>query len=64
MEFQRQVIDAWRSHGPSAADQLSEATRLFEQLKKKAFASLPGAVAEDVRLPQENDSTPIRPKQH
>ncbi|KAJ3672179.1 hypothetical protein LUZ60_006900 [Juncus effusus] len=44
MEFQKNVIDAWASHGPSAKDELKEATRLYEELKKKAFESLTGGV--------------------
>lgn len=35
-EFQQQVIDAWASHGASAEDELGEARRLLEELKKKA----------------------------
>ncbi|PON60116.1 N-terminal acetyltransferase A, auxiliary subunit [Trema orientale] len=35
--FQRQVVDAWESHGPSARDELREAHRMLEQLKKKAL---------------------------
>ncbi|RDY01179.1 Protein KINESIN LIGHT CHAIN-RELATED 1, partial [Mucuna pruriens] len=36
IEFQQQVIDAWESHGASGEDELREAQRLLEQLKKKA----------------------------
>ncbi|XP_057508020.1 protein KINESIN LIGHT CHAIN-RELATED 1-like [Actinidia eriantha] len=36
IKFQEQVIDAWEGHGPSAQDELKEAQRLLEQLKKKA----------------------------
>ncbi|XP_020231546.1 protein KINESIN LIGHT CHAIN-RELATED 1 [Cajanus cajan] len=36
IEFQQQVIDAWESHGASAEDELREAQRLLEELKKKA----------------------------
>ncbi|KAL2323448.1 hypothetical protein Fmac_027827 [Flemingia macrophylla] len=36
IEFQKQVIDAWESHGASAEDELREAQRLLQQLKKKA----------------------------
>ncbi|PON31507.1 N-terminal acetyltransferase A, auxiliary subunit [Parasponia andersonii] len=35
--FQQQVVDAWESHGPSARDELREAHRMLEQLKKKAL---------------------------
>ena len=34
--FQKQVVDTWESHGPSARDELKEAERVLEQLKKKA----------------------------
>ncbi|VVA26009.1 PREDICTED: KINESIN LIGHT [Prunus dulcis] len=36
IQFQQQVVDAWESHGPSAHDELKEAHRVLEQLKKKA----------------------------
>ncbi|KAF7818412.1 protein KINESIN LIGHT CHAIN-RELATED 1 [Senna tora] len=36
IEFQQQVIEAWESHGASAEDEVREAHRLLEQLKKKA----------------------------
>ncbi|PSR94863.1 Protein KINESIN LIGHT CHAIN-RELATED like [Actinidia chinensis var. chinensis] len=36
IKFQEQVIDAWEGHGLSAQDELKEAQRLLEQLKKKA----------------------------
>uniref|UniRef100_A0A2N9IKA4 MalT-like TPR region domain-containing protein n=1 Tax=Fagus sylvatica TaxID=28930 RepID=A0A2N9IKA4_FAGSY len=39
IEFQQQVIDAWESHGSSADDELREAHRLLEQLKKKAHGA-------------------------
>ncbi|XP_059433541.1 protein KINESIN LIGHT CHAIN-RELATED 1-like [Corylus avellana] len=39
IEFQQRVIDAWESHGSSAEDELREARRLLEQLKKKACGS-------------------------
>ncbi|GFZ13544.1 tetratricopeptide repeat (TPR)-like superfamily protein [Actinidia rufa] len=35
IKFQEQVIDAWEGHGLSAQDELKEAQRLREQLKKK-----------------------------
>ncbi|CAK9150016.1 unnamed protein product [Ilex paraguariensis] len=34
--FQEKAIEAWEGHGPSAQDELKEAKRLLEQLKKKA----------------------------
>ncbi|KQK01411.1 protein KINESIN LIGHT CHAIN-RELATED 2 [Brachypodium distachyon] len=40
MEFQKRVVDSWRSHGPSARDELKEAVRLYEQIKMKALAFL------------------------
>lgn len=36
IEFQEQVVDAWDSHGSSAEDELREARRTLEQLKRKA----------------------------
>ncbi|KAK7393402.1 hypothetical protein VNO78_21956 [Psophocarpus tetragonolobus] len=36
VEFQQQAINAWESHGASAEDELREAQRLLEELKKKA----------------------------
>lgn len=36
IKFQEQVIDAWEGHGLSGHDELKEAQRLLEQLKKKA----------------------------
>ncbi|KAK9945122.1 hypothetical protein M0R45_010652 [Rubus argutus] len=36
IQFQQQVVDAWESHGSSAHDELREAHRLLEELKKKA----------------------------
>ena len=41
MEFQQRVIDAWENHGLNAKDELREAHRLLEQLKKKAHGSSP-----------------------
>ncbi|KAL6912334.1 hypothetical protein ACP4OV_001139 [Aristida adscensionis] len=40
MEFQKRVVDSWRSHGPDARDELNEAIRLYNQIKTKALASL------------------------
>ncbi|KAL6978667.1 hypothetical protein U1Q18_020332 [Sarracenia purpurea var. burkii] len=39
IEFQQQVIDAWEGHGPSMQDELKEAQRVLEQLKKKAWGA-------------------------
>lgn len=36
INFQEKVIEAWEGHGQSAEDELKEAHRLLEQLKKKA----------------------------
>ncbi|KAM5563517.1 protein KINESIN LIGHT CHAIN-RELATED 1 [Rosa sericea] len=36
IQFQQQVVDAWENHGPSAHDELREAQRLLEELRKKA----------------------------
>ncbi|XWS46959.1 hypothetical protein CRYUN_Cryun14cG0112500 [Craigia yunnanensis] len=36
IEFQQQVIDAWEGHGTSAQNELREAQRILEELKKKA----------------------------
>lgn len=41
MEFQQKVIDAWENHGLNAKDEIREAHRLLEQLKKKARGSPP-----------------------
>ncbi|CAA6666545.1 unnamed protein product [Spirodela intermedia] len=41
MEFQQKVIDAWENHGLDAKDEIREAHRLLEQLKKKARGSPP-----------------------
>ncbi|CAK8571790.1 unnamed protein product [Lathyrus sativus] len=40
IEFQQQVVDAWESHGASAEEELKEAQRLLEQLKRKARGTL------------------------
>lgn len=40
INFQEKVAEAWESHGPSAQDELREARRLLEQLKKKAHGVL------------------------
>ncbi|XP_023549125.1 protein KINESIN LIGHT CHAIN-RELATED 1 [Cucurbita pepo subsp. pepo] len=36
IEFQEQVVDAWEGHGSTAEDELREAQRMLEQLKRKA----------------------------
>lgn len=50
MEFQQQVADAWENHGLCARNELREAHRLLEQLKKKAQGS-PSAVFPANALP-------------
>ncbi|XP_039133161.1 LOW QUALITY PROTEIN: nephrocystin-3-like [Dioscorea cayenensis subsp. rotundata] len=50
LEFQKHVIDSWERHGPNASDELREAHRLLEQLKKKAQGS-PSAVFPANTLP-------------
>ncbi|TKW42315.1 hypothetical protein SEVIR_1G376000v4 [Setaria viridis] len=57
MEFQKRVVDSWRSHGPDARDELKEAIRLYNQIKTKAFASLsPGGSANALPEPQEQET--------
>ncbi|KAM7527286.1 hypothetical protein LguiB_030696 [Lonicera macranthoides] len=36
INFQEKVVEAWEGHGPTAKDELKEAYRLLDQLKKKA----------------------------
>ncbi|XP_037451090.1 protein KINESIN LIGHT CHAIN-RELATED 2-like, partial [Triticum dicoccoides] len=63
MELQKRVIDSWRNHGPSAADELREAIRLYEQIKIKALAFMsPGDQAIALPEPQEQevDSDPAK----
>ncbi|KAF5738922.1 putative kinesin light chain [Tripterygium wilfordii] len=36
VEFQQRVVYAWESHGPGARDELMEARRILEQLKRTA----------------------------
>lgn len=55
IEFQQQVIDAWESHGASAEEELREARRLLEQLKRKARDANEFPVK---ALPLPNNSTP------
>ncbi|XP_020112687.1 protein KINESIN LIGHT CHAIN-RELATED 1 [Ananas comosus] len=62
LEFQKRVIDAWGNHGPSARDELKEANRLYDKLKKKAFASLSGAVPEEDSVTQREGSDTDPPK--
>ncbi|XP_027151617.1 protein KINESIN LIGHT CHAIN-RELATED 1 [Coffea eugenioides] len=39
INFQEKVIEAWEGHGPSAEDEVKEAQRLLEQLKKRALGA-------------------------
>ncbi|CAN6273932.1 unnamed protein product [Urochloa humidicola] len=57
MEFQKRVVDSWRSHGPDARDELKEAIRLYNQIKTKVLASLsPGGSANALPEPQEQET--------
>ncbi|XP_020580416.1 uncharacterized protein LOC110024661 [Phalaenopsis equestris] len=51
MEFQQEVINRWEAQGPDAKNELREACRLLQQLKKKAEGS-PSAVFPANCLPQ------------
>lgn len=51
MEFQQEVINRWETQGPDAKNELREAFRLLQQLKKKAEGS-PSAVFPANCLPQ------------
>lgn len=65
LEFQQRVVDAWGSHGPSAKDGLREATRLLEQIKKKAFESLANAGSQEtLPLSHGSDAVPSKLEQH
>ena len=56
--FQKQVVDAWESHGPSARDELKEARRILEQLNKKALGEDSNEFsAKALPLPQNSAST-------
>lgn len=50
MEFQQRVVDAWEKRGADATEDLREAYRLLEQLKKKLEGS-PHAVFPANSLP-------------
>ncbi|PKA48441.1 hypothetical protein AXF42_Ash019897 [Apostasia shenzhenica] len=59
LEFQQRVVDAWSSHGASAKDELEEADRLLEELKKKAFGWLPDLIVEHAdSLTKESEDAP------
>ncbi|XP_052169898.1 protein KINESIN LIGHT CHAIN-RELATED 1 [Diospyros lotus] len=64
IKFQEQVIDAWEGHGPTAQDELKEAHRLLEQLKKKAHGvSLNSPVVKALPLPHGNEFVATRSSQ-
>ncbi|CAN6279580.1 unnamed protein product [Urochloa humidicola] len=57
MEFQKRVVDSWRSHGPDARDELKEAIRLYNQMTTKVLAPLsPGDSANALPEPQEQET--------
>ncbi|XP_057965734.1 protein KINESIN LIGHT CHAIN-RELATED 1 [Malania oleifera] len=61
IEFQQQAVDAWESHGPSACDELREAQRVLEQLKKKALgAALNEVPAKALPLPHASEPVSVR----
>lgn len=55
LEFQQRVVDAWESYGPNATNELREAKRLLDELKKKASGSISEAIIHKA-LPHESDS--------
>ncbi|KAK4732050.1 hypothetical protein R3W88_025038 [Solanum pinnatisectum] len=57
INFQEKAIEAWEGHGPSAVDELKEAHRLLEQLKKKASGVSDGNMMK--ALPLANSSEHI-----
>lgn len=61
IEFQQQVIDAWESHGARAEDELREALRLLEQLKKKASSASADAYSSTKALPTPPESRSSEP---
>ncbi|XP_064939967.1 protein KINESIN LIGHT CHAIN-RELATED 2-like [Musa acuminata AAA Group] len=65
LEFQQRVVDAWRSHGSNAKDELEEAAKHLEELKKKAFGSLTEEVIQEaLSLASRNDPVPSKDVQH
>ncbi|MCE3049829.1 hypothetical protein HAX54_045874 [Datura stramonium] len=54
--FQEKAIEAWEGHGPSAVDELKEAHRLLEQLKKKAFGVSDGTLMKALPLANSSES--------
>lgn len=61
IKFQEQVIEAWEGHGPSVEDELKEAIRVFEQLKKKAReVSSDEPPVKALPLPRRHDCAPTR----
>ncbi|KAM6567449.1 hypothetical protein CsatA_026577 [Cannabis sativa] len=56
--FQKQVVDAWESHGPSARDELQEARRMLQLLNKKALGEDPNELPRKaLPMPQTSAST-------
>lgn len=61
LSFQQQVVDAWASHGSTATEVYKEASRLLEEMKKKAFGPLTDAVIQEAfSLASKNDSVPTK----
>lgn len=61
IKFQEQGIEAWEGHGPSAEDDLKEANRVLEQLKKKAReVSSNEPPVRALPLPRRNEFAPSR----
>ncbi|XP_028555823.1 protein KINESIN LIGHT CHAIN-RELATED 2-like isoform X2 [Dendrobium catenatum] len=61
LEFQQKVVDAWASHGAVARDELKEANRILEDLKKKSFGWIPDLIVEHAKsLAEGNDTAPTK----
>ncbi|CAK7346423.1 unnamed protein product [Dovyalis caffra] len=57
IEFQQRAVDAWDSHGPSAQNELMEASRILEQLKTKARDAFTNQLlTEALPMPHSNPS--------
>ncbi|KAJ0966615.1 hypothetical protein J5N97_023532 [Dioscorea zingiberensis] len=63
LEFQQRVVDAWGSYGPNGTNELREAERRLDELKKKACGSLSDMVLRKA-LPQESDTLHTGSSQH
>ncbi|KAF3319890.1 nephrocystin-3-like protein [Carex littledalei] len=55
INFQKQVIDAWSSHGPGALEELTEANRLYKELREKASCALSSTASPQVHDYDDND---------